>query len=84
MPRYLTAKPCYLAAETNDPDLAGIFDGGTTPLHRAAAKNHLAIAKWLLRAGADPKARDAAGKTAIELAREKEHEKVVEAIESGP
>lgn len=66
----------------NEPELANFFDGGTTPLHRAAAKNHAAIVRWLLRTGADPNARDSNGKTALEIAKEKGHEQVVVAIEN--
>jgi ankyrin repeat protein len=66
----------------DDLNLAKIFDGGMTPLHRVARGGRAAIVKWLLDAGADPASKDANGKTAIEVAREKNHEQVVAAIEN--
>lgn len=65
----------------DDASLAKIFDGGMTPLHRVARGGRAAIVKWLLDAGADPTAVDANGKTAIGVAREKNHEQVAAAIE---
>jgi len=65
----------------DDPSLAKLFDGGTTPLHRAAHGGHAAVVKFLIEAGADPKARNAEGKTAAEVAREQKHEDVALAIE---
>jgi cytohesin len=61
----------------DDASLANIFDGGMTPLHRIARGGRAAIVKWLLKAGADPTVRDANGKTAVDVAKERGHEDVV-------
>jgi ankyrin repeat protein len=64
----------------NDPSTANIFDGRGTPLQEAARSGQAAIAKLLLRAGADPSIRDADGKTAMDIAKENQREEVVKLL----
>ena len=63
-----------------DPTLANLMDGRTSPLHEAARAGHAAIVQLLLAAGADPALRDGAGKTALEVAGEAGHAGVVELL----
>ena len=53
-----------------DRTLAGILDGRGGPLHEAAREGHAQVVDLLLEAGADPRQRDADGKTPGDLARE--------------
>ena len=46
---------------------------GFSLLHAAASKGHVAVADMLLRAGASVTAKNAAGKTPVQLAAEKGH-----------
>lgn len=52
-------------------------DQGETALHHAAAGGSLEIARLLLAHGADPRSRDAAGRTPAAVAAEQGHEKLV-------
>jgi len=55
----------------------------TTPLHAAAdAVRYFDVVKMLLDHGADKEARDKKGRTAVDIAREKGNNKIVEYIES--
>lgn len=56
--------------------------GGLTPLHYAAINDMELAAQILLERGADPAARDAAGRLPLDLAREKGSERVVALLES--
>ena len=49
-------------------DVDGKDKHGNTPLHIAAASNHLAVVLQLLKLGANKDAKDGNGKTAYELA----------------
>ena len=62
-----------------DPSLAHVLDG-TGPLHEAARGGHLDIVEMLLAAGADPARRDRTNRTAADLAAERSHAAVVEAL----
>jgi ankyrin repeat protein/beta-lactamase regulating signal transducer with metallopeptidase domain len=53
---------------------------GDTPLHIAARKRHLQAAARLIRAGADPGAKNKDGKTPIDLAREQGYTKVIQPL----
>jgi hypothetical protein len=50
----------------------GVIEDGKTPLFWAAAKDQLAIVKYLLENGADPAARDHAGTSPEDYARKRE------------
>lgn len=56
---------------------------GRTPLLHAAAGNHPNIITILLEKGADPKHKDKQGKTALDLAREKDYFPAIRALEKG-
>jgi len=56
--------------------------GGFVPLHSAAQNGDLAMAKVLLAAGADPKLAAGAGKTAIDIAREKGFDELARLMEA--
>lgn len=53
-------------------------EGGGTPLHSAAYNGNSAIVERLLAHGADPHAAKDDGKTPVDLAREQQHEDVLE------
>ena len=53
-------------------------EGGAAPLHSAAFNGNLAIVEALLARGADPHAAKDDGKTPLDLAREQQHEDVLE------
>jgi ankyrin repeat protein len=61
-----------------DPNLRAA--DGTTPLHFAAQIGHEEAAKLLLRKGADPGARNSAGKTALDLAFDSKRDAVVQLL----
>ena len=53
-------------------DRSGLaVEGGGTVLHAAASRNDLRLAKELLAVGADPAVRDAQGRTALGVVKEK-------------
>ena len=54
--------------------------GGFRPLHQAAASGHLELLELLLEAGADPEGENDTGKTALDLARERGHDPIVQRI----
>jgi ankyrin repeat protein len=56
-----------------DPSLANIMDGRTSPLHEAARNNQTEIVKLLLDNGANPSLADGDGKTPLDLAKELGH-----------
>jgi ankyrin repeat protein len=64
-----------------DPSLANPGDSQTSPLHEAASNGHAAIVRLLLAHGADSAFRNSAGKTALDLARERGHHEVVALLE---
>ena len=53
-----------------------------TPLHYAAKYGNVELAKLLLKAKADPTAKEFHGKTPLELAKERNHHDVVKLLES--
>lgn len=63
-------QPAYLQELLADrPDQVGVVDSeGMTPLHHAAARGAASCAGALLRVGADPRAKDGVGNTAMDLA----------------
>ncbi len=65
-----------------DPTLATLQDGWTTPLHEAARSGNASIVQLLLAAGADAALRDGNGKTPLDIATEKAHSDVVRLLES--
>ncbi len=66
-----------------DPALANINDGSTTPLHEAAKQGHLEIAKLLLAASANPAAKDARNQTPLDLAKSNNRPAIVALLERG-
>jgi ankyrin repeat protein len=65
-----------------DPSLATVLDG-TSALHEAARGGSLEIVRMLLDAGASPASPDRDGRTAVDLASERGHQAVVEALTQG-
>jgi len=63
-----------------DPTLANLQDGGTSPLHEAANAGNAEVVRLLLDAGADPTLRNGAGKTPLEVASERGHAGVAEVL----
>lgn len=57
-------------------------DGKGTPMRHASASGHLATVQYLLDKGADPALPGSDGKTALELAREKGHQAVVDLLQN--
>jgi cytohesin len=51
-----------------DPSLASLTDGWTSPLHEAARSGSVDVVQLLLDAGADPRLRDGNGNTPLEIA----------------
>ena len=51
-----------------DPNTCFALSGGNTALHIAATKGHITVIKLLVQAGANPHARNTAGKTTLDLA----------------
>jgi len=70
----------WLLEEEADPGLTTIY--GSLPLHYAAAKGLVRICEQLLahKARFDIRAKDCVGKTALDYAREKEHQDVVDLL----
>lgn len=58
-----------------DPSLVHLVDG-TSALHEAARQGHLNIVQWLISAGANKGMKNSEGKTAAELASEREHQRI--------
>jgi ankyrin repeat protein len=67
-PARLGAMDLVTARLNEDPSLATINEGRGTPLHEAARAGHEAIVRLLIARGADPFARDQAGRTPRDLA----------------
>eukprot|EP00900_Chrysochromulina_parva_P001217 jgi/Chrpa1/11096/Chrysochromulina_OHIO_Genome00022610-RA len=67
-----------VAVDVVRPD--GLFKGYTL-LHAAASKAHVEVVEFLLSAGASPDVLNAQGKTALALARDKNHLAIVEILE---
>lgn len=57
----------------DDPTLAQVMDGSTSPLHEAARGGHAEIVQMLLDAGAGAAVRDGSGKTPHEISVERGH-----------
>jgi ankyrin repeat protein len=64
----------------DDPTLAQVMDGSTSPLHEAARGGHAEIVKMLLDAGADAAVRDGSGKTPYEISLERGQAVVAELL----
>jgi hypothetical protein len=54
---------------------------GTTPLMQTAYKGNVRLVKLFLENGADPKLKDKQGKTALEMAKEKQHQEVIDLLQ---
>ncbi|KAG6895683.1 hypothetical protein C0992_013293 [Termitomyces sp. T32_za158] len=66
-----------------DEDVSMHRDTGMgTALHQAAVAGQLEVVQFLLKKGADPRLKNAVGKTALELAREENHAMLVDVLES--
>jgi Leucine-rich repeat (LRR) protein len=61
-------------------DLLTVDEYARTPLMLAASGGHVECVESLLRAGANPILKDASGKTALDIAKERNKKQVVEAI----
>src|SRR5262249_29613985 len=57
-------------------------DGLNTALHAAAVADAADIAQWLLVHGADPRLKDYAGKTPMQVALEQKRHRVLEVLQS--
>jgi ankyrin repeat protein len=53
-----------------------------TPLHYAAAANRIEVVKILLAHGADPKRKNANGKSALDIAQERRYRKLYQLLKS--
>ncbi|XP_047098733.1 26S proteasome non-ATPase regulatory subunit 10-like [Schistocerca piceifrons] len=53
---------------------------GDTPLHDAALQGHAGVASALLEAGADRRARNIQGKTPLDLARQNNHQQLIDML----
>ncbi len=73
---------------TEDPSLAKLTDGRTSPLHEAARSGNAEVVRLLLDHAADPTLRDGDGQSPLEIAANHGHHGVVDmlecAMESGP
>ncbi|XP_049788925.1 ankyrin-3-like isoform X1 [Schistocerca nitens] len=67
-----------LLASSADPNARNTF--GKTPLHRAALHGRAEAAAALLDTGADRSARDSDGKSPLELARQNNHQELIEML----
>jgi ankyrin repeat protein len=65
-----------------DSALVNGLDEKGTPLRHAAAAGHLAVVQYLLDKGADRSLPGSDGKTALNLARKKSHQAVVDLLQS--
>jgi len=63
-----------------DPSLANLTDGRTSPLHEAARSGSADVVQWLLDCGADRRLRDENGKTPLEVAADRGNLGVVEIL----
>ena len=63
-----------------DPALANIMDGRTSPLHEAARSGSAEVVRLLLDHGADASRTDGDGKTPLELATDRGHAAVAEML----
>ena len=70
-----------LLDEKADPNNADA--NGMTPLHEAAAGGLSAVARWLIDAGADIKARNNRGDTPLDIAKSFRHRNVIEILKAG-
>jgi ankyrin repeat protein len=65
-----------------NPALVNGPDGKGTPLRQAAAAGHVSVVQYLLGKGADRALPDAEGKPALDYAREKGHQAVVDLLQN--
>ena len=66
------------SVSTSDPKALNLSDlEGFTPLMYAAQDGHVALAKWLLSKGANFKAQNAQGQTALDLAQASHNDEIV-------
>src|SRR6266550_2355171 len=71
----------YKALAENSPDLLNAKDqGGSTPLHSAAARGEMAVAKFLLTNGADVDSKDTQGFTPLHNAARFDQKPMVELL----
>lgn len=60
--------------------LTSYINMGTTPLHNAVSGNHIEVVKILLEVGADPNIKNSEGKTAKEIAIERENADIIKLL----
>lgn len=80
----------YLIEKGADVDEVGVRDFGDrrrmdqegAPLHKAASRGDVAMAKYLVEKGANTNSRDRLGRTPLEQAKEKRQKEVIEYLES--
>jgi ankyrin repeat protein len=53
----------------------------TTPLMQAAYKGNVKFVKLFLKYGADPNLKDKQGKTALDMAKKKNHQQVIDLLQ---
>jgi ankyrin repeat protein len=63
-----------------DPALARVTDGGSSPLHEAARGGNAEVVRLLLEGGADPAHKDAKGKTPLDIAQGRKHMDAVDLL----